>query len=88
MVEEDIKVEMTAIIIEIEERLLVDVLQSEYAFGEYLLLLNNATIFYNKEGEKISKNQLRVGDKIKVKYSGQVMLSIPPQVVAYEIEVL
>lgn len=88
MVEENNKVEMTAIIIEIEERLLVDVLQSEYAFGEYLLLLNNATIFYNKVGEKISKNQLRVGDKIKVKYSGQVMLSIPPQVVAYEIEVL
>ena len=86
--ENNIKVEMTCKVLEIGTTLLVDVLESEYAFGNYILHINDNTVFYNKEGDKIKKGDIKVGDKIKVKYSGQVMLSIPPQVVAYEIEIL
>ncbi len=82
------KVTMEAKILNVNNNLLVEVTKSEYAFGEYVLLLNDATKYYNKNGNAISKQNLAVGDIIKVEYSGQVMLSIPPQVVAHKITVI
>ena len=82
------KVYMEAKILNVNNNLLVEVTKSEYAFGEYVLLLNDATKYYNKNGNAISKQNLAVGDIIKVEYSGQVMLSIPPQVVAHKITII
>ncbi len=80
------KVTMTAKILEINDTILVDVTKSEYAFGNYILLVDD-TCYFSSNGEKISKGELKVGDEIEIKYSGQVMLSYPPQVVAYIITV-
>lgn len=77
------KVTMEATILQVGDTILVEVTKSDYAFGEYILHVNNETKFYGENGNKISKSDLAVGNSIKVNYSGQVMLSIPPQVVAY-----
>lgn len=81
-------VQMIAKVLKNDDVLLVDVIESEYTFGEYILIVNDTTTISDKNGNKIKKADLTVGDKIKVSYSGQVMLSYPPQVVAYKIEVL
>ena len=81
-------VTMEATILQVGDTILVEVTKSDYAFGEYILHVNNETKFYGENGNKISKSDLAVGNSIKVSYSGQVMLSIPPQVVAYKIELI
>ena len=80
------KVSMTAKILEINDNILVEVIKSEYAFGNYLLIVNESTIYLDEKENKIIKPNLKVGDIIEVKYSGQVMLSIPPKVVAHIIK--
>ncbi len=82
------QVQMVAKVLENDGTLLVDVIKSEYAYGNYIILTNDNTLFYNSNGGKITKLDLTVGDRVKISYSGQVMLSYPPQVVAYVIEVL
>ena len=77
------KIELTATITKIDNVMYVNVIEGEYAFGDYVLILTNNTKYFNVNGEKLSKTDFKVGDKIKVNYSGQTMLSLPPQVVAY-----
>ena len=84
---ENSKVYMEARILEVNETLLVSVTKSDYAFGDYILHIGNCKI-YNNDGKQISKDELSVGNNIKVEYSGQVMLSIPPQVVAHKIAII
>ena len=76
------KVTMVAEILEIKDTILVNVKESDIAFGNYILIVNNDTSYLSKEGNKISKSDLNVGDIIIVQYGGQVMLSQPPQIVA------
>ena len=78
---------MVAEILEISDTILVDVKESDIAFGVYTLIPAESVKYFSCDGSKIAKNDLKVGDLIEVKYSGQVMLSIPPQVVAYSITV-
>ncbi len=85
---ENSTVYMEARILEVNNTLLVSVTKSEYAFGDYILHISNETKIYNKEGRQIAKTDLLVGDNIMVEYSGQVMLSIPPQVVAHKIAII
>ena len=84
---ENTTVYMEARILEVNETLLVTVTKSDYAFGDYILHIDNCNI-YDKDGRQITKAELLVGDSIKVEYSGQVMLSIPPQVVAHTITII
>ncbi len=79
------KIVMTAKILEINQTILVEVIKSEYAYGNYILIVNDSTCYYATGGGKINKSNLQVGNIIDVEYSGQVMLSIPPQVVARSI---
>lgn len=79
------KITFIAEIVSLEEKFLVSVLESEYTSGEHILITNEKTQYLDSNGNKIEKNSLNKGDKIKVNYSGQVMLSYPPQVVAYVI---
>jgi hypothetical protein len=80
--------EMTATVMELGEKILVNVTEAEYAEGPYLVIFSDATEILDKEGNKIKKADLAVGDEIKIWYSGQVMMSLPPQIVAAKITVL
>ena len=84
---ENSNVFMEARILEVNTTMLVTVTKSDYAFGDYILHIDNCKI-YDKDGRQITKAELLVGNNIKVEYSGQVMLSIPPQVVAHKITII
>ena len=82
-----IKVTMTAKILQVSENsIFVDVVESQYAYGEYSILVGDQTTVLDADGKVIALGNLKVGDLIEVGYSGQVMLSYPPQVVAYQIK--
>ena len=80
-------VSMTATVTSLGERLEVEVIESEYTFGTHLVITDTARVF-NKNGDAISVSDIKVGDSVKIEYSGQVMLSYPPQIVAKRITVL
>lgn len=75
---------MTATITNIDEKISVNVISGEFAYGDYLIITGDDTQYSGVS----SKEQLQVGDTIKITYGGQVMMSYPPQVVAKNIEVL
>ncbi len=77
-------VTMTATVTAIGEKLEVEVTDSEYTFGTHWVI-TDVTRFYDKRGSEISKNDITVGDSVKIYYNGQVMLSYPPQIVAAKI---
>lgn len=83
----DVKVKMTATVDELGEKITVTVIESEYAYGVYWVITGNDE-FYNKNGEKISRDEICVGDTVEIIYNGQVMMSYPPQIVARKITVL
>ena len=85
MVSENIKAEMVAEILEINDTILVEIKDSEYLFGKCIIILHEDILYLSNSGSKITKSHLKVGDVIKIGYGGQVMLSYPPQVVAYTI---
>ena len=78
-------VKMTAKVTEVTDRLGVEVLESEYAFGPYLVHMGEKVKIYGKNGETISLSDIKVGDTVEIIYSGQVMMSYPPQIVALRI---
>lgn len=67
------------------DRLEVEVIESDYAFGIYIVHTSNAA-FINAEGEAISPSDIQVGDTVEITYSGQVMMSYPPQIVALKVK--
>lgn len=76
---------LKAIVKKVEnDRLVVEVIESDYAFGIYHILTASAK-YYNKNGSQVTRESIMVGDTIELTYSGQTMLSYPPQVVAYSI---
>lgn len=81
----DGSVSMIALIDSIDGDMMVTVLESEYTSGPHLVHVTPATKLLGKGGEIISLSDFKVGDKVKILYSGQVMLSYPPQIVAAEI---
>ena len=80
-----VKFEMKANVTNVSDRLEVDVYEAEYAEGIYFLVVDNNTIFLDSDGKKISLSDVKIGDKISIEYSGQVMMSYPPQVYAIKI---
>lgn len=70
------------------EHIEVEVIESDYAFGIYWILTSNETRYLNSKGSYIQRSNIKVGDTIEITYSGQTMLSYPPQVVAYSIKIL
>jgi len=81
-------VEMKARIDEIGEKITVTVTESEYAFGTYWVITPKETVYLNKDGEGISRSDIAVGDEVVIRYSGQVMMSYPPQIVAAKMQKL
>ena len=83
--DEDDGYRMVAEIIAVGDKLEVEVIEGEYgASGIYLVNVGEATL-YRSEGGSITKDDLSAGDKIEIIYSGQVMMSYPPQIVAKQI---
>lgn len=81
------KVTMIATVTDIGERLTVEVTESEYTFGTHWVIITDAK-FFDKSGKEITKDGIKVGDSVKINYSGQVMMSYPPQIVAAKISLV
>ncbi len=73
---------LLAIVKNVGEKLEVEVVESDYAFGEYWVITPSDIKYTDKNGEEISRADLNSGDKIEITYGGQVMMSYPPQIVA------
>jgi hypothetical protein len=79
---------MTATITAINSHIEVEILTDQYNSGIMWVNASNLTAIYDANGKKIKLNDLRVGDKIQIEYSGQVMMSYPGQITAKKITVL
>jgi len=79
---------LKAIVKKVEiDRIEVEVIESNYAFGIYWILTSDSTKYYNENNSVIMRSNIKVGDTVEISYSGQTMLSYPPQVVAYSISI-
>ena len=63
----------------------VEVIESDYAFGIYWVHTENATLL-DIDGNAIAINDFGIDDVVNITYGGQVMMSYPPQIVAYKIQ--
>ena len=72
----------------IEYRVVVDVIEAPYTSGVHWVITNDDTKFIGLDGRAITRGDLAVGDVVEITYSGQVMMSYPPQIVAQSIKVL
>ena len=78
---------MKATVLNVQDKIEVDVTEAEYASGLYWIITNDKTSFYDKNGNKITRNDIKVGDTVIITYNGQVMMSYPAQIVALNIAV-
>ncbi len=83
---QDDKFKLLAIVKNVGEKIEVEVIESDYAFGEYWVITPSDIKYTDKNGEEISRADLNSGDKIEITYGGQVMMSYPPQIVATAIK--
>ncbi len=63
----------------------IEILQDEYNQGIMWVNYSSTTPIYNANNERINLSDLTVGNKIRIVYSGQVMMSYPGQIVAKKI---
>ena len=84
----DGSVVMKAEVLEIGEKIEVNVVESEYTTGVHWVITSEATQYFDKDGNEINRGDLRRGDVVEIRYSGQVMMSYPPQIVAAKITVV
>ncbi len=82
----DGRVSMTARITALDERITVEVITSPYTFGIHIVHTPPETVYLDGNGGEIDRDALSVGDVVRIDYSGQVMLSYPPQIVAAKIQ--
>lgn len=66
------------------DRIEVNVIEGEYAYGIYWVHVGETDIF-DQDGNKIPLEDLEIGDVLEVTYNGQVMMSYPPQIVATKV---
>ena len=79
---------LKAVVNTVTDRLEVEVIDSDYAFGVYWVLINDSTKYENSEGGVISLSDIHPGSTIEITYGGQVMMSYPPQIVAQKVTLL
>ena len=63
----------------------VEIIDSKIAFGTYWVLVADETLYLNNSGATITRDDLKVGDTIEIIFSGQVMNSMPPKIMARKI---
>ena len=76
---------MIAKIENLDEPFQVNVTEAEYASGPFWIVRSNNIVYADKNGNRIAMSDFKVGDTVKIYYSGQIMMSYPPQVVALKI---
>lgn len=76
---------LKGIVIAINDKLEIEVIESDYAFGIYHVIVPNNIPITSANGSAITLDDIKLGNTVLVKYSGQTMLSYPPQIVAYSI---
>ncbi len=76
---------MIARVTGINDHIAVEVIESPYATGTYWVVTSSDTLFYDKTGNEITGLDISVGDIVSLVYTGQVMLSLPPQIIALSI---
>lgn len=81
-------VKMLALVTEISERITVEVLESPYTSGIHWVITPSETVYTDKNGKEITREDIRIGDTVEILYNGQVMMSYPPQIVALKIAVV
>ena len=82
------KYTMRARITELGGEILVDVIEAPHGnTGPFFVIASGADVF-GIEGEKITRNELAVGDVVDISYGGQVMMSYPPQIMARKITLI
>ncbi len=73
---------LTASVISVNDRLMVDVIAGEYASGIYSVIIADEAKITDKSGNKINLSDIKKGDTLEISYNGQTMMSYPPQIVA------
>ena len=77
---------MTARVIAINDRVEVEVIESEYISGLVWVNTNEDTLVLDENGQKTDVFALAADDVIRIAYSGQVMMSYPAQIVGNAIQ--
>ena len=72
---------MKARITAINDRIEVEVIESEYASGILWVNTSEETLILDEKGERIELADLAVDDVIEIAYTGQIMMSYPGQIV-------
>ena len=78
---------MEAKLLSVGEKLEVEVTKSEYSSGIFHIIISDKTKIYDKDGTEVEKSKLPINSIISIIYSGQIMMSYPPQTVAIKITV-
>ena len=79
-------VKMTATVLNVTDRLEVDVIEGEYgASGIFWVNVSSETAITDQGGAKLTLADIKAGSTVEIKYGGQVMMSYPPQIVAKSI---
>ena len=88
--EVDMKEEITMIarVTELGDRLTVEVTESPYTSGVHWVITPSETVYIEKDGSAIKREEIKIGDTVEILYNGQVMMSYPPQIVAKQIKVI
>ncbi len=63
----------------------MEIIDSEIAFGIYWVNVGSQTEYIGSDSVPINREDIKVGDTIEVVFSGQVMMSYPPQISAQKI---
>lgn len=80
-------VKMTATVLNVTDRLEVDVIEGEYgASGIFWVNVSGETALTDQDGAKLTLADIKEGSTVEIKYGGQVMMSYPPQIVAKSIK--
>lgn len=77
---------MTAKVTAVNEKIEVEVIESEFVSGPFWVITSDKTDFIDKNGKNIKKDDISVGDTLIITYNGQMMMSYPPQVAALKIK--
>ena len=79
---------LLAIVKNVTDVLSVEIIESDYAFGEYWVITPEDIKYTGKMGEEISRSDIKPGDKLEICYRGQVMMSYPPKISATAIKIV
>ena len=79
---------MIATIKKVAEKIEVEVDETTVFYGEYWVITGDETKYFDIDGNEIIKEDLKEGNRVKIDFPGQVMMSFPPQIFALSISII